>query len=307
MQARCKTPRAFEARFPAMGTAAHVIVVGGPDHLLDLGTSMIAELEGRWSRFVADSEVSALNEHAGHPVLVSTATYDLVVKALAAWRATDGRFDPTVGDALVAQGYDVDFAMLRTIRPERTVSRPAPTPAGIQLDPAIFGVTLPEGVAFDPGGIGKGLAADLAATRLLDAGAQGALVNIGGDLRALGQPPTDDGWVVTIPEPAATDRELLRLSIPGGGVATSSSLCRRWQTTTGEAHHLIDPFTGEPADTDVYSVTVVAGEAWWAEALTKSLYLLGPDGLASLENAHAVIVTADGTRHASDGIRGALR
>lgn len=304
---RTRTETSIDTRFRAMGTDVHITVVDGPDTLLDLGQRMIGELEGRWSRFRADSEVSALNHHAGHPVLVSADTYDLVSKAVAAWRATDGRFDPTVGAALAAHGYDRDFATVRATRPETQSARPAPTPAGIQLDPAIGAITLPEDVTFDPGGIGKGLAADLAAIVLLEAGARGALVNVGGDLRAIGEPPSEDGWVITIPEPADPQEELLRLSIPEGAVATSSSLRRRWQTAAGEAHHLIDPTTGDPADTDVYSVTVVAGEAWWAEVLTKSLYLLGPAGLAVLDNAHAVIVMADGTRHSTDGIRGALR
>lgn len=304
---RTQTATSIDTRFRAMGTDVHITVVDGPETLLDLGRTMIGELEGRWSRFREDSEVSALNRHAGHPVLVSTATYDLVTKALAAWRATGGRFDPTVGDALVAHGYDRDFAAIRTTIAATGSNNPAPTPAGVQLDPTIGGITLPGGVVFDPGGIGKGLAADLTAIRLLDAGARGALVNVGGDLRALGQPPTEDGWVITIPGPAGPQTELLRLTIPEGAVATSSYLRRRWQTTTGEAHHLIDPTTGQPADTDVHSVTVVTGEAWWAEVLTKSLYLLGPAGLASLDNAHAVIVMSDGTRHATDGLRGALR
>ncbi len=304
---RTQTKTNIDTRFHAMGTDVHITIVGGPDTLLDLGQRMIGELEGRWSRFRVDSEVSALNHHAGHPVLVSADTYDLVTKGLAAWRATDGRFDPTVGAALAAHGYDRDFAAVRTTRPETRPAGPAPTPAGIQLDPAIGGITLPEGVAFDPGGLGKGLAADLTATGLLDAGARGALVNVGGDLRAIGEPPSEDGWVITIPEPADPREELLRLSIPEGAVATSSSLRRRWQTTTGEVHHLIDPTTGQPSDTDVHSVTVVAGEAWWAEALTKSLYLLGRAGLAFLDSAHAVVVMADGTRHTTDGVRGALR
>ncbi|MDY7102641.1 MAG: FAD:protein FMN transferase [Actinomycetota bacterium] len=301
------TVAAVDTRFTAMGTDVHVIVVDGPDELLDLAETTIAGLEERWSRFIDDSDVRALARHAGSPVIVSADTYDLVARATAAWRATDGRFDPTVGAAMVAHGYDRDFAAVRATTHRAGATGPAPTPADIRFDPALRAVTLPSGVVFDPGGIGKGLAADLTATRLLEAGAGGALVNIGGDLRALGRPPTGDGWVVTVPDPVDPATELLRLTMPEGALATSSTLRRRWRTTTGEAHHLIDPATGQPTDNGVHSVTVVAGEAWWAEALTKSLHLLGPAGLATLEDAHAVVVTDDGARHSTDGIRGALR
>jgi FAD:protein FMN transferase len=305
---RTPTATSVEARFDAMGTSVHIVVAGGHGaRLLEVGRSRVDELERRWSRFRPDSEVSALNRNAGHPVLVSSDTYELVVKAVAAWRATEGRFDPTVGDALVAHGYDRDFGAIRAMTATVGPLHPVPTACGIELDPALVAVTLPDGVMFDPGGIGKGFAADLTAARLIDAGARGVLVNIGGDLRAVGQAPSDDGWVITVPDPARPRHEMLRLAIPEGAVATSSSLRRRWQTTTGTAHHLIDPATGRPAESDVSSVTVVAGEAWWAEVLTKSIFLSGIRGLDTLDGAHAVVVMADGTRHATDGIRGALR
>jgi thiamine biosynthesis lipoprotein len=290
-----------------MGTDVHLVVVDGDEDLVRLGADRIRALEQRWSRFLPHSEVSRLNQRAGRPVMVSTDTFELVAKAVAAWRATDGRFDPTVGAALAAHGYDRDFAHVATTIVTPNPSVPAPTPAGVDLDPVVQAVTLPVGVTFDPGGIGKGLAADLTATALHDAGAAGVLVNLGGDLRAIGRPPTSDGWTVTVPDPVDPDTELLRLALAHGGVATSSRLQRRWRTTTGTAHHLIDPATGHPAGDEVCAVTVVAAEAWWAEALTKALFLLGPDGLDRFDGVHAVVVTADGTRHATPGLNATLR
>jgi thiamine biosynthesis lipoprotein len=98
--------------------------------------------------------------------------------------------------------------------------------------------------------------------------------------------------------------------MPGGAVATSSRLRRRWRTVDGEAHHLIDPRTGRPARTDVVAATVVAGETWWAEALTKALFVAGLDSLDELDDVgdvHAVLVAADGTRHATAALRETLR
>jgi FAD:protein FMN transferase len=99
---------------------------------------------------------------------------------------------------------------------------------------------------------------------------------------------------------------LLRLAISDGAVATSSRLRRRWRTASGDAHHLIDPRTGRPAHTDVVAVTVVAAEGWWAEALTKTLFLTGPAGLDD-NDVHAVIATADGTRHSTPDLKATLR
>jgi thiamine biosynthesis lipoprotein len=344
-------PRLHEARRHAMGTDAHVLVVTGdgadPQRLLAAAWARVDELEARWSRFLPTSEVTALNAHAGTPVVVSADTVGLVERAMAAWELTGGRFDPTVGAALVAQGYDRDLAeVLRgpapagdpALRPAPGLAgawcddglrgRPAPEAPGAeapprpaagrrgrdgdrdQAAPPMGAVYLPAGVSFDPGGIGKGLAADLVVGSLLGAGAAGALVNLGGDLRAAGEPPAAEGWAVTVPDPLRPGGELARIALPHGAVATTSRLERRWRTRAGEAHHLIDPATGRPAATDTVAVTVVAAEAWWAEAFAKALFLAGPAGLADLAghgSLHAIVVTADGRRHATAALQATLR
>ena len=117
-------------------------------------------------------------------------------------------------------------------------------------------VTVPPGVALDPGGIGKGLAADLAVASLIEGGAAGALVSIGGDLAAAGVAPEPEGWRVDIERPDPGDAPLCRTTIDHGGVATSSTRSRRWVHEGRPQHHAIDPATGAPSETDLASVTV---------------------------------------------------
>jgi thiamine biosynthesis lipoprotein len=297
-----------ETRFRAMGTDVHVLAVETFPDVLDVAEHAIRNLERRWSRFLDTSEISTLNRSQGRPVVVSADTFELVTRSVTAWEATGGRFDPTVEAALAAHGYDRDFAeVTRAVSTAPASVAPAPGLAGIDLVPVANAVTLPAGVTIDPGGIGKGLAADLTADLLLASGARGALVNLGGDLRAVGRPPSADGWIVTVDDPICSDRELLRLAIPEGAVATSSRLLRSWRTSVGEAHHLIDPRTGRPAVTEVVAVTVVAAEAWRAEAFTKALFLAGRAGLDQFDDLHAVVVTADGARYATRDLEATLR
>lgn len=309
-----RTPVVAEARRRAMGSDAHLVVVGGrgrADDLLQAGWRRVDDLERRWSRFLPGSEVSAANRGAGGTVRVSADTLALFQRAVEGWRLTGGLFDPTVGAAVVAHGYDAD---IREVVARRSGSRPRePGPArpavgmgGAVLDPWLPAVTLPAGVTFDPGGIGKGLAADLVVESLLAAGAAGALVNLGGDLRAAGTPPAAEGWTVAVADPRHAGRDLLRFAVPRGGVATTSPLRRRWRTATGAAHHLIDPATGRPAASAIVAATVVAGEAWWAEVVAKALYLAGPGELDRHPDVHAVVVTADGERHATRQLAGVL-
>jgi len=155
-----------------MGTTARLVVTDGDEAVLDRAQARIDELESRWSRFRPDSELSRLNAAAGRTALVSRETYDLVQRAIDAWFLTEGRFDPTVLPALVANGYDRSFDRIAApINASQARPRPAPGCAEIRLGVAVTSVTLPPGVQLDLGGIGKGYAADLVFQELMQRGA----------------------------------------------------------------------------------------------------------------------------------------
>ena len=267
---------AAERRFRAMGTDGHVVVIGGPDRLAGDAVARIDDLEHRWSRFLPTSEVSRLNERAGSPLIVSADTRLLVERAVEGWRMTGGGFDPLLLPAIVAAGYRSDFAALTSsgapIEPGPVAPRPLVACTDIELGDEW--VRLPEGTGFDPGGIGKGLAADLVVGELLAAGAEGACVNLGGDLRVAGPGPSGP-WTVAL-EHAWCEQPFVLLGLGAGAVATSTTLRRRWTTTDGtEQHHLIDPVTGRPSTSDLTHASVVAGQAWTAEVLAKAVLLRG--------------------------------
>ncbi|WP_020659088.1 FAD:protein FMN transferase [Amycolatopsis benzoatilytica] len=294
-----------------MGSTAHLLVHGpAADEQVESGRERISELERRWSRFREDSEIGRLNAAAGTPVTVSADTLVLVARAVTGWRRTGGLFDPTVHAAMLANGYDRDFALLpsRNSPSHRPVRNdlPAPGCAGIAVDLTSSRVLLPAGTAIDPGGIGKGLAADLVSAELRRDGAAGALVNIGGDLRARGQASGDEGWVISAADPFSEETELLRIALGEGAVATSTTLHRRWTSAGQQVHHVIDPRSGRPAVTALVSATVVARSAWWAEVLTKAVLLAGATSAAP-SPAEVAAVSADGRRLVTAGLRRALR
>ena len=97
-----------EATFDAMGSTAHLLVVGpDADTNLAWARTRLSQLETRWTRFSPDSEVSRLNENGGHPMIVTADTYRLIDHAVTAWGRTNGRYDPTLLHALTGLGYDV--------------------------------------------------------------------------------------------------------------------------------------------------------------------------------------------------------
>ena len=287
-----------ELRFGAMGSDVHVLV-NGPADLLPVARDRVEELERRWSRFRPDSEISRLNALAGSPMAVSPETLGLVGRALEGARVTGGRYDPTVlGDVLRA-GYDRSFEELGDGHGAAGGSPLGRGWARVIVDPAGSSVTLPAGVGLDPGGIGKGYATDLVVEELRAAGAAGALVNLGGDLRADGPAPGGGSWVVAIehplrPGPAAT------VTLDRGAVATSSRVRRAWGPASGRRHHLIDPVTGAPADTGLAAVTVLAARGWQAEVLAKAAFLGGLDrgrALLTVAGADGLLVDDRGGLH----------
>ena len=221
-----------------------------------------ARLEEVLSRFRPDSELSALNRSGrfrASPDLVRVTEL-----ALEARERTKGRFDPTVHDALVAAGYDRTFEEIGAGGTVVATGPRARCGGAVSVDPESGEIVLERGIRLDFGGIGKGYAVDRACDLLAPYGA--CLVSAGGDLAVRG-----GSWPVGVD---VLDLGLT-LELMQGAIATSGSDRRRWSTTAGEAHHLIDPRTGMPAKTDLVRVTVVGRTAVEAEVLAKSLYLAG--------------------------------
>ncbi|MEN3273814.1 MAG: FAD:protein transferase [Actinomycetota bacterium] len=261
-----------EAHFRAMGSDAHVVVVGGRADALDRARSHIDALEQRWSRFLPTSEVSALNALAGAAVQVSDDTALLVRTALAAIRLTGGSFDPTVLGAMVRAGYDRSFDELARTPVHTSRCGLVLGADGIEIDGNV--VRLPEGVGFDPGGIGKGLAADLVAHVALDDGVAGIAVNLGGDVRVAGESSSGGGWTIAIDHPWSRE-PIVHVGLVDGAVATSTTLLRAWTLGGTPRHHVIDPATGAPSTTDLTLASVVSAAGWTSEVLAKAVLLRG--------------------------------
>ena len=296
-----------------MGTEVGIIVVGPASdphdrqahRLADQAVARLAELESRWSRFRPDSEVSLLNAAAGTPVEVSAETVHLVRRSIDAWRLSAGFVDGTELAAVVAAGYDRSFEQIPEDRTPTTgpaAPRSLAGPGDIVIDGRA--VAIPAGCGFDPGGIGKGLAADLVSAELVTAGATGACVNVGGDLRVRGDTPRRrGGWTVAVEHPHRPSPIAL-VGLTDGGVASSTTLRRRWLVGGQVRHHLIDPRTGLPSESDVAFCSVVADAAWTAETIAKAVLLRGgphPFDLIEGTGIEALVVDHHGAVTCSPG------
>lgn len=273
-------------------------MVIGADGLADVAVERIHDLEARWSRFIEDSDISRANAQAGSPTRVSAETITLCARADEAWEMTGGRFDPLLGIPLAQLGYDRSFESMAESSTTATIAplvRDASARMAIDIDRD--SVTVPAGLAFDPGGIGKGLAGDLVVTEVLAAGGRGVLVDLGGDIRVGGEGPDRRGWPIGIEDPRVDHDVLLHVLLADGAVASSSRRRRSWTAAHELRHHLLDPSDGHPVHNGVLGVSVLAHSGWEAEAFTKAAFVAGPEAMGLLDDlgVDGVLVLDDGT------------
>jgi thiamine biosynthesis lipoprotein len=284
-----------------MGSPARVVVDGGQAELAAQVRDLIWRLERLWSRFIETSEISALNRAPGCVTVVSEATFSLISCAVQAQEKTGGLFNPLMLTQLESHGYSRPWGE-GDITPTAEPILPA-TDEPIVLYPEAHAVRLPEGNRFDPGGIGKGLAVDLAVGLCLDGGANSGSVEIGGDLRVFGEPWYGPRWRIGVANPFDPNHDIASLTPTSGAVTTSTTRKRSWESAGRRMHHLLDPMTGHPGETDVVAVTTCSEVAWWSEVAAKSAVLVGARRAVTLLRelgTPGVIVTSDARVITSD-------
>lgn len=287
----------MSASFRAMSTVVTVVAPSlepaAEQVVADAVCRDFAAAERRFSRFRGDSEIAALNRAEG-PARVSAALFAALQRARGYHALSDGLFDPCVGGALAALGYDRSFAPGALDREAASPPPPAATMAEVELDARSLTVTLPRGARLDLGGMIKGFTADRASRRLPATGA----VDAGGDAVVRGAGPDGEGWLVDVEDPRDPRAVLLTLRARDRAVATSAPNRRRWRVGGREQHHLVDPRTGRPATTDLLQVTALAPAAELAEVIAKAAFFLGARAarrfVERVPGAGAVLVRGDG-------------
>lgn len=271
------------ATFDAIGVRNQVTVCT-PDALpaaAAAAEAAVAELDLACSRFRADSELTRLNS-AGSAV-VSTLLLEFIQAALDAARWSGGLVDPTVGPALRALGYDRDFDAVVRRRTRRIELVPAVGWRRVRVNPVSRRVTLPPGAELDLGATAKAFAADRIASRVAGSTGSPTLVSLGGDVAVAGEPPAG-GWPVAVTDDSRVEGGLAQtVAIRTGGLATSSTTARRWQSADRVVHHIVDPTTGAPAVEVWRTVSATAPTCVAANVASTAAILLGDGAVAWLE------------------------
>lgn len=259
-----------------------------------------------FSRTAADSELSRLNESGS--MTVSADLLNVLRIALDYCEKTDGAFDITMG--ALSSLYDFSGSDPHVPAPDDLRSALSHVDyQKIQIDGST--VTLGDRAAVvDLGAVAKGYTALVLTRMLADAGVESALLDLGGNIQAIGENPEGRPWGVAVQDPFG-EGYLGVLSVTDRAVVTSGGYERNFEQNGVIYHHILDPDTAAPADTGLCAVTVVGENGLTCDALSTALYVMGKDAALdfwrSREDFECILVEPNGAVTVTEGLQDCFR
>lgn len=284
------------------------------EELLDSAFNKLTELENILSINKTNTLIDSINSNAGiSPVVVDESTYHLIEKGIYYSKLTSGAFDLTIGP--IVKLWDIGFPSARIPSNSEIQEKLSLVDYRlITLDEANHSVYLNKrGMCLDLGGIGKGYAADEVAQLLKNAGVQRALINLGGNIYALGDKPSREPWTIGIQNPFSSRGNTIgTIHITNQSVVTSGIYERYITDKDGTTyHHILNPDTGYPFTNDIAGVTIVSDFSTDGDALSTAAFALGVEnGLSFIEKLNgidAIFITTDKKVYVTSGIKGNFR
>jgi thiamine biosynthesis lipoprotein len=302
--------------FRAMNTRIQLVAEADSERVepgFQAARAFIENCERRFTRFSDDSELAGLNRAAGKWFRASPDLIELVSMAQKYHKQTRRLFDPSILTDLRRLGYDKSMDDIRATgvspwndlpaaempaaempaakvpREGLSEHRERPVFQQVKIDPTHGQIWMPPGLQLDLGGIAKGWIAEKAAG-ILSKYAPVCAVNAGGDMFLVGLPQDQTAWDIGLEDPRQPEQDLATLKVRPGALATSSITKRTWTQGNFHRHHLIDPRSGEPAETDWLSMTVIAPHATTAEVYAKALLIAGKQDIKLIAQKAADIL-----------------
>ena len=299
---------ASESEIFALDTAITLKVYGNKRNaVLKKLENRISELDNLLSTGKADSEVSRLND-TGKAVLSET-SISLVKKSLEINKQTGGLFDITIYPLMELWGFPTKNYRIPSDKKIKAALK------NVGSDKIIFDENTREisfkkkGMKIDFGGIGKGYITDELVKILTDEGVESAIINLGGNVFGLNKKPDGSLWNVAIRDPDEPENYMAAIRIGNSAVITSGGYERYFEENGKIYHHILNPKTGKPSDSNLKSVSIVSKNATLADALSTSLFIMGEKKAIEYWRKNGadfdiILMTVDNRLLVSEGISG---
>ena len=295
-----------------LGTTIRLSIYdGGSQNAIDDAIARLYEIDAKMSYFKADSEISGINAVAGKGMFqISDDTAFVLDIAVQYSQLSKGSLDPTIRP--VINQWRI-FSKDARIPSEKDLKKALSL---VNYNDIVFGdgcIGLKRfGQEIDLGCIAKGFAADEIKNIFLEHGVKSALIDLGGNIYAVGNDPNGSAWKIGIQDPFGNRGEILGyLEVSDKSVVTSGVYEKNSIIDGIEYHHIINPHTGYPADNSLASVTLISEHSIDGDALSTIGIVLGLDEgydfINSTEDVEAVFVTMDKKIHMTSGLLESFR
>lgn len=272
------------------------------DDVLEGCKNICRKYQAMFSNKIEDSEISRINSAGGNPVEVSDETIILIKKALYYSDLSNGAFDITI--APVSNLWD--FHSEDAVPPAPEVIAEAASHVdykNIIIKDNTVRLKDPF-AAIDVGGIAKGYIADILKNYLKSQGVKHAIINLGGNVLAMGSRLDGSDYNIGIQKPFdETGAVITSVRVSNKSVVTSGTYQRYFEADGKIYHHILDPHTGYPCENNLQSVTIITNSSLTADALSTTCFLFGFDRsmklIQQLDNVDAIFITNDGKIHYS--------
>lgn len=265
---------------------------------IDKGFENCSIYEKMLSKTIKGSDVDRINKAKGDFVEVNEDTVDLITTGIKYGKLSDGAFDISVGRLTELWDFHTDEPKLPS-EAELSDAVKHIGYEGIEIDGNKVKLKDPE-AELDLGGIAKGYIADRVADTLEEMGVKSAVVNLGGNIVAIGKKPSDEDFVIGIERPYSERTEIIgTVNVSDATVVTSGVYERQFELNGKIYHHILDVKTGYPVNSDVEAVSLVSkiGMSVDCDALSTICLLIGSKDakelIESIDNVEALIVTTD--------------
>ena len=277
------------------------------EYTLDHCMELAAHYENLFSPTLENSDIWKINHSAGAPVTVDSETAFLIEKALSYAALTDGLLNPAIAPLTSLWNFSSEAADTHQVPDSATITEKlAHTDYhNITVSGQTISLSDPE-ASIDLGCIAKGYIADKLKEYLVKEQVESALINLGGNVLAVGSKPTGTPFTIGIQKPFAdSGTPATTISLTDSSAVTSGIYERYFEQDGTLYHHILDPKTGYPVDNTLASVTILSQSSTDGDALSTSCLLLGlDDGTAlieSLPDIEALFITKDGALHYTTG------
>lgn len=303
-----------QTQFFSMDTVMTIRVYdGGGEEALQAARREVERLDKLLSRTDPDSRISALNAHAGDGTMVrlEPEVTGLLAFAKSVSGLLPGDFDITIAPVMDAWGFTTEERQVPS--DEALAAALALTDcAQLTVDEGASAARLERaGMEVDLGAVAKGFTAARAEAVLREGGVRSALLDLGGNITAIGSKADGSPWQVAVKDPQDTGEALCVLSLSDQTASTSGGYERYFEEDGVVYHHIIDPGTGFPAQSGLRSVTVVSRDHMLADALSTALFVAGPeealDFWRSREDFELVLCADDGRVIVTEGLEPGYR